>query len=188
MDGTHPSSIRTHCATSPGAPRQRQPVEPQIAQRHPVCRRTRLQMARTTGKIWQLAHHLHPNEPLVEERGAGQGVRTPTTRADRAHQTQGDVDRHHHRQGPSRRDGCAKKNGPQSIGRSRGSWTTKIHMVAADARTAITFSLSPGQAHDAPEGRKLLNRLGQQHDGPSLTMDRAVRRRRDPATGPGAGV
>ncbi len=34
-------------------------------------------------------------------------------------------------------------------------------MVAADARTAITFSLSPGQAHDAPEGRKLLKRLGQ---------------------------
>ena len=54
----------------------------------------------------------------------------------------------------------AKKNGPQAIGKSRGGWTTKIHMVAADARTAITFSLSPGQAHDAPEGRKLLAALG----------------------------
>ena len=46
-------------------------------------------------------------------------------------------------------------------------------MVAADARTAITFSLSPGQAHDAPQGRKLLNRLGQQDDNPLLIMDRA---------------
>ena len=46
-------------------------------------------------------------------------------------------------------------------------------MVAADARTAITFSLSPGQAHDAPEGRKLLNRLGRQQGSPSLIMDRA---------------
>ena len=46
-------------------------------------------------------------------------------------------------------------------------------MVAADARTAITFSLSPGQAHDAPQGRKLLHRLGQQDDNPSLIMDRA---------------
>ena len=46
-------------------------------------------------------------------------------------------------------------------------------MVAADARTAITFSLSPGQAHDAPQGRKLLKRLGQQDDNPSLIMDRA---------------
>ena len=69
--------------------------------------------------------------------------------------------------------GALKKNGPQAIGRSRGGWTTKIHMVAADARTAVTFSLSPGQAHDAPEGRQLLNRLGQQHDNPSLIMDRA---------------
>ncbi len=29
-------------------------------------------------------------------------------------------------------------------------------MVAADARTAVNFSLSPGNAADAPEGRKLL--------------------------------
>ena len=46
-------------------------------------------------------------------------------------------------------------------------------MVAADARTAITFALSPGQAHDAPEGRKLLRRLGPQQAHPSLLMDRA---------------
>ncbi len=32
-------------------------------------------------------------------------------------------------------------------------------MVAADARTAIIFSLSPGQAHDAVEGRALLKKL-----------------------------
>ena len=29
-------------------------------------------------------------------------------------------------------------------------------MIAADARTAVSFSLSPGEAGDAPEGRKLL--------------------------------
>jgi len=46
-------------------------------------------------------------------------------------------------------------------------------MVAADARTAVTFSLSPGQAHDAPEGRKLLRRLGRQRASPALVMDRA---------------
>ena len=46
-------------------------------------------------------------------------------------------------------------------------------MVAADARTAITFALSPGQAHDAPEGRKLLTHLGPQRPGPFLLMDRA---------------
>ena len=46
-------------------------------------------------------------------------------------------------------------------------------MVAADARTAITFSLSPGQAHDAPEGRALLGRLGAPSRPLHLVMDRA---------------
>jgi transposase len=46
-------------------------------------------------------------------------------------------------------------------------------MVAADARTVITFALSPGQAHDAPEGRALLEALGAMPEGLPLLMDRA---------------
>ena len=69
--------------------------------------------------------------------------------------------------------GALKKNGPQSIGKSRGGWNTKIHMVAADARTAVTFCLSPGQAHDAPEGRRLLSSLGPASRPVHLLMDRA---------------
>ena len=46
-------------------------------------------------------------------------------------------------------------------------------MVAADARTAITFALSPGQAHDAAEGRQLLSKLGQPKWPIHLLMDRA---------------
>jgi transposase len=45
-------------------------------------------------------------------------------------------------------------------------------MVAANARTAITFALSPGNAHDAPEGRELLRDLGSL-PGMPLLMDRA---------------
>ena len=37
----------------------------------------------------------------------------------------------------------------------------------------MTFSLSPGQAHDASEGRRLLNRLGSQQENLSVVMDRA---------------
>ena len=69
--------------------------------------------------------------------------------------------------------GALKKNGPQAIGKSRGGWNTKIHLVAADARTALTFSLSPGQAHDAPAGRELLRRMGTQAQPLHLLMDRA---------------
>ena len=67
----------------------------------------------------------------------------------------------------------SKKNGPQAIGKSRGGWNTKIHMVAADARTAIVFALSPGHEHDAPHGRALLEELGPMPEGLPLLMDRA---------------
>lgn len=47
-------------------------------------------------------------------------------------------------------------------------------MVAADAKTAVTFSLSPGQAGDAPEGRKLLKTLENSGwDGTQVIMDKA---------------
>ena len=46
-------------------------------------------------------------------------------------------------------------------------------VVAADARMAITFALSPAQAHDAAEGRKLLRELGQANWPIHLLMDRA---------------
>ena len=69
--------------------------------------------------------------------------------------------------------GAFKKNGPQAIGKSRGGWNTKIHMVAADARTAIVFTLSPGGDHDAPHGRALLEELGSMPEGLPLLMDRA---------------
>src|ERR1700740_321879 len=69
--------------------------------------------------------------------------------------------------------GALKKNGPQAIGKSRGGWTTKIHLVAANARTAIVFALPQGNAHDAPQGRALLEELGPMPDRLSLLMDKA---------------
>ena len=46
-------------------------------------------------------------------------------------------------------------------------------MVAANAECAIIFSLSPGQAGDAPEGRKLLMSLGTAPEPCAIIMDRA---------------
>src|SRR6266481_3057572 len=46
-------------------------------------------------------------------------------------------------------------------------------MVAADARTAITFALSPGQASDARAGRELLGGLGPLPAPLHLIMDKA---------------
>ena len=50
-------------------------------------------------------------------------------------------------------------------------------MVAADARTAVTFSLSPGHAHDAPHGERLLREMDMTRWGGAqnlpMIMDRA---------------
>jgi transposase len=130
-------------------------------------------VARLAQAVRQLAHHLHPDEPLVEKRRDGPGLREAAAGANRAHQDRG------HRagldlgEGTSGRHRGIKKNGPQAIGKSRGGWNTKIHLVAADARTAIAFALSPGHAHDAPEGRELLRELGAMPEGLPLLMDRA---------------
>ena len=135
--GNYRSSVPTHCTDPSSATWQRQPVEPASPQRNSVCGRARLQVAGIAASLWQLAHGLYPDEPVVEERGARPSIRIPATRADSAYQARSGFDGQHHRQGPSRWYGCVKKNGPQSIGKSRGGWTTKIHMVAADARACL---------------------------------------------------
>ncbi len=130
-------------------------------------------MARFTQAIRQLAYHLYAHESVVEERGTGSRLRPVATHADHPREARSRGLGQDHRQGPSGWHGGVKKNGPQAIGRSRGGWTTKIHLVAADARTAITFALSPGQAHDALEGRTLLHRVGRMPRPIPLVMDRA---------------
>ena len=47
----------------------------------------------------------------------------------------------------------------------------KLHLVAADACHAVNFSLSPGQAGDAPQGRKLLAETAL--EAQYVVMDRA---------------
>lgn len=79
-----------------------------------------------------------PHEPLVQAGRAGSGVRAVAAGSD--------LDRsrgaeQHRRQGAFQRYRGTKENSPQAIGESRGGWATKIHMVAANVRTAITLSL-----------------------------------------------
>jgi transposase len=54
-----------------------------------------------------------------------------------------------------------------------GFFSDAIAPIAAIARTAITFALSPGNAHDAPQGRVRLTELGHMPEGLPMLMDRA---------------
>ena len=69
--------------------------------------------------------------------------------------------------------GRYKKRPPSHRQVSRRLDPPKLHLAAANERTALRFSLSPGQAHDAPAGRTLLHGLGPQPATPALVMDRA---------------
>ena len=64
-----------------------------------------------------------------------------------------------------------KKNQKQSIGRSKGGLTTKLHLCCTSS-CPVAFRLSPGNSHDAPEGRKLIESIYSKNNN-YLLMDRA---------------
>ena len=76
-------------------------------------------------------------------------------------------------QSTSRRYGRFEKSGPQSIGRTRGGWNTKLHMAAASGRDGVILALPAGNCGDASEGRSLLRQLSQMDRPVYLLMDRA---------------
>ena len=54
---------------------------------------------------------------------------------------------------------CIKRNQRQSMGRSRGGLTSKIHAVVDSRGLPVRLALSPGEAHDVRLAGKLLSRL-----------------------------
>ncbi len=64
-----------------------------------------------------------------------------------------------------------KKNQKQSIGRSKEDLTTKLHLCCTPS-CPVDFRLSPGNSHDDPEGRKLIESIYSKNNN-YLLMDRA---------------
>ena len=54
---------------------------------------------------------------------------------------------------------CITRNQRQSMGKSRGGLTSKIHAVVDSNGLPVRLALSPGQAHDVRLAGKLLSRL-----------------------------
>ena len=63
--------------------------------------------------------------------------------------------------------------GKQAIGKTKGGFNTKIHMICTDENNPVIFSLSPGNSGDAPCGRELIKKLGKQKKQRYLLMDKA---------------
>ena len=56
-------------------------------------------------------------------------------------------------------ESCITRNQRQSMGRSRGGLTSKIHAVVDSNGLPVRLALSPGEAHDVRLAGKLLSRL-----------------------------
>jgi transposase len=65
---------------------------------------------------------------------------------------------------------CISRNRRQSMGRSRGGLTSKIHALVDTNGLPVRLALTPGEAHDNRLARKLLSRL---KPGSMLLADRA---------------
>jgi hypothetical protein len=116
-------------------------------------------MAGTSQAVWPPGHSLYANEPMGEKRVL-----------DRVSEQLQLEQIMRLRIEAFSLDSTSVKVHPDGTG---GGWNTTIHMVAADSRTAIAFSLSAGNDHDAPHGRALLEELGPMPVSLPLLMERA---------------
>ena len=66
-----------------------------------------------------------------------------------------------------------KNSQKQSIGCSKGGRITKLHLCCTSS-CPLVFHLSPGNSHDAPEGRKLIESIYSKNNN-YLLMDRACK-------------
>ena len=123
---------------------------------YPLRNVERLQMAWFAGRIWKLAYHLCQNAKMERKRRIAKAVWSIAISWHHPNQRANHPYGQHVRQGAPRRDRRAKKKGEQSIGRSRGGNTTKIHVVTASDREVTCFLLSAGTKHDAPCGQGLI--------------------------------
>jgi transposase len=66
-----------------------------------------------------------------------------------------------------------KKKGVQALGRSRGGFSTKVHIACVDDRHAIVVRITPGQAGDAPIAEELLQSIVKNPQVKVVVGDRA---------------
>ena len=122
--------------------------------------------------VWQLAHHLCANEWLGQERGARSGVeklqREQIVRIKIEAFALDSTSVKVHPDGT----GALKKTGrrPSAIPRRMEHQNS---YGCRECSNGHNLPLSPGNAHDAPEGRALLSELGPMPEKLCLLMDRA---------------
>lgn len=63
---------------------------------------------------------------------------------------------HGHSRPPARRRSEKKRDDDEALGRSRGGFSTKLHVAVEATGRPVELSLTPGQAHDMTQASRLL--------------------------------
>ena len=104
-------------------------------------------MARHAGAIRQLELSLRAVHPLEQARRVGRGIRNPGE--SRASSRRGACHRFHDRAGAPT---CGRRKrgnqNQQALGRSRGGFSTKIHLRTNAKGDPLTFDVTGGEAHE----------------------------------------
>jgi transposase len=101
-----------------------------------------------------------PVPPLARGRGLGPGARRPPGRGRRQRRPRlvAPLPRRHHGPRPPERGGGQKGGGDRALGRSRGGFSTKLHLRAERGGKPVCFVLTAGQRHEATQVEALLER------------------------------
>ena len=95
--------------------------------------------------------------------------------AGQVHRGAAAVYRQHHCPSPPACGRGIKKNGgqaAQALGRSRGGFSTKIHLGCLDERTGVAIVITAGACHDAPLFEAVFEQLPGEHDLAHGVMDK----------------
>jgi hypothetical protein len=116
-------------------------------------------MARSAGLLWPTHYLLQPFRPVAKGRSMGpdHGFTCRRSGCDRPN----DVRVHQHA-------ACIARNRSQSMGRSRGGLTSKIHAVVDTNGLPVRLGLTAGEAHDNRLALSLLSRLRSGSELPRL--------------------
>ena len=134
-------------------------VDHRRSQRHLMDSAHRGTLARSARTLWSLAYRGQPLLPLAEGwyLGSAVGGGASPSRRRRPAELGPALSRWHHDPSPSAR-GWGKKRDPESeaLGRSRGGFSTKVHLRAEGGGQLLTLILTPGQQHEATVFESLL--------------------------------
>ena len=139
-------------------------------QRHPLEAAHRLALSRSPGEIWSLADLLRPFQSLETRRhlGSPSGPRADQKRCGGRSAVGSERGRHGDPGSParSRRQGRVERGGhkkgllnpeDEALGRSRGGFSTKLHLACNGKGRPLSAVLTAGQRHGSAQLEELLD-------------------------------